>query len=64
MGTKDILLLNHKMKYQKLSDKISKLRYHGEDVPLDLVLQAEKLGRLAQISDKELKALLFNSGPR
>ena len=48
------------MKYQKLSDKISQLRYHGEDVPIDLVLQAEKLGRLARIPDKELKALLFN----
>ena len=60
MGTTDILLLNHKMKYQQLSDKISRLRHHGEDVPIDLVLQAEKLGRLAQIPDKELKALLFN----
>ena len=60
MGTTDILLLNHKMKYQQLSDKISRLRYHGEDVPIDLVLQAEKLGRLARIPDKELKALLFN----
>lgn len=60
MATTDILLLNHKMKYQQLSDKISRLRYHGEDVPIDLVLQAEKLGRLARIPDKELKALLFN----
>ena len=60
MATTDILLLNHKMKYQKLSNKISQLRYHGEDVPIDLVLQAEKLGRLARIPDKEIKALLFN----
>ena len=60
MATTDILLLNHKTKYQKLSDKIFQLRYHGEDVPIDLVLKAEKLGRLARIPDKELKALLFN----
>ena len=60
MGTKEILLLNHKMKYLMLSNKISRLRFRGEDVPLDLVLQAEKLGRLAQVPDSELNDLLFN----
>ena len=43
-----------------LSNKISRLRFRGEDVPLDLVLQAEKLGRLAQVPDSELNDLLFN----
>jgi hypothetical protein len=60
MGTNDILLLKHKMKYIMLSNMISSLRYQGKDVPLDLVLQAENLGRLARVPDKELNDLLFN----
>jgi hypothetical protein len=60
MGTEKILLLNHKMKYQEILDKIDILRYQSKPVPLDLILQAEKFGRLAQIPDEELNPILFN----
>ena len=59
MGTTDVLSLDHKMKYQELLDKIYLLRNHGKPVPLHLVLQAEKYGRLVRIPDEELKAILF-----
>ena len=54
------LLLKNKYDYLELAIKISKLRYYGEKVPTDLLLQAQRLGRLAQIPDVELNALLFN----
>ena len=60
MGTDDILLLNHKKKYQELLDEIDILRYQGKPVPLNLILQAEKFGRLAQVPNEELRAILFN----
>ena len=60
MRTEDILLLNHKMKYQELVDKIDVFRNHGKPLPLNLILQAEKFGRLAQVPDTELRAILFN----
>lgn len=60
MGTDDILLQSHKMKYQELLDKIDILRYHNKPVPLDLILQAEQFGRLAQLPNEELRSILFN----
>ena len=60
MQTTNKLFLKHKYDYLQLSLKISKLRYYGEKVPTDLLLQAQRLGRLAQIPDVELNALLFN----
>ena len=61
-------LLQHKLDYLKLTLKISKMRYHGEEPSMDLLIQAQELGCLAQIPDEELNNLLFNmdvqrSGP-
>ena len=52
--------LKHKYDYLELCLKISKLRYSNKEVPIDLLLLAQKLGSLAQIPDAELNALLFN----
>ena len=60
METDNILLLNHKVKYQELLDKIYLLRDKGKPVPINLILQAEKFGRLSQVPDEKLKAILFN----
>jgi hypothetical protein len=53
------LLLKHKYDYMELSDRISKIRYLGNDVPIDLLLQALEVGSLAEIPDDELNNLLF-----
>ena len=60
METNNKLLLKHKYDYLELSLKISKLRYYGEEISTDLLLQAQKLGCLANIPDDELNNLLFN----
>jgi hypothetical protein len=44
----------------ELSDKITKIRYDGEEVPIELLLQAIEVGGLAEIPDDELNNLLFN----
>ena len=49
-----------KLDYLKLALKISKLRYHGEEPSMDLLLQAHEVGCLAHIPDDELDNLLFN----
>jgi len=56
----DKYLLINKLEYLKLTLKISKLRYHGEEPDMDLLLEAQKIGRLAGIQDDELNNLLFN----
>ena len=56
----DKYLFKHKFDYLKLTLEISKLRYHGEEPSMDLLLQAHELGRLAYIPDDELNNLLFN----
>ena len=53
-------LLKHKLDYLQLTLKISKLRYHGKEPDMDLLLQAQKIGHLAGIGDDELNSLLFN----
>jgi hypothetical protein len=58
--TNNKLFLKHKYDYLELSDKISKIRYDGDEVPMDLLLQALNAGGLAEIPDDELKNLLFN----
>jgi hypothetical protein len=60
MEIDDRYLLKHKLQYLKLILKISRLRYHGEDPDMDLLLQAQKIGHLAGIADDELNSLLFN----
>ena len=60
METDNILLLSHKVKYQELLDKIYMHRNHGNPIPLYLMLQAERFGRLARVPDEELRAILFN----
>jgi hypothetical protein len=60
MGINNKLLLKHKYDYLELAIKISKLHYLGEEVPTDLLLQAQEIGCLAEIPDVELNALLFN----
>ena len=53
-------LLKHKSEYLELTLKISRLRYHGEEPPAELLMQAYKVGILAEIPDDELNSLLFN----
>jgi hypothetical protein len=60
METNNKVILKHKYDYKKLSDKITKIRYNGDEVPIDLLLQAHKVGCLAEIPDGELNNLLFN----
>lgn len=60
METNNKLFLKHKYDYLELSDKISKIRYDDEEVPIDLLLQALEVGGLSEIPDDELNNLLFN----
>ncbi len=60
METSDKNLLMHKLNYLKLTLKISKMRYHGKEVPMELLAQAQRVGSLADIPDNELDSLLFN----
>ncbi len=60
MEINDKLFLKYKFDYLELSLEISKLRYDGEEVPSDLLLQALQAGCLADIPDDELGNLLFN----
>jgi hypothetical protein len=57
MNTKmdDKYLLDNKLDYLKLTLKISKLRYHGDKPPEELLQEAYEIGRLAGISEIELK---------
>ena len=60
MEINDKLFLKYKYDYLELSLIISKLRYHGEEVPIDLLLQALQAGCLFDIPDDELNNLLFD----
>jgi hypothetical protein len=62
MEIDDNILVKHKLDYLKLTLKISKLRYHGEEPPIELLLQAQQVGSIAKIPDEELNDLLFNLG--
>lgn len=57
MEIDDSVILQHKLDYLKLALKISKLRYHGEEPQLDLIMQARKVGCLAGIPHEELNNL-------
>ena len=50
-------LLDHKLDYLKLTLKISKLRYHGDEPPEELLQQAYEIGRLVGISEMELESI-------
>jgi len=60
MEKNDKNLLKNKIDYLKLSLKITKLRYQGEEPPIELLMKAHELGCLAEISDDDLDNLLFN----
>ena len=60
MEINDKLFLKYKYDYLELSLKISKLRHDGEEVPIDLLLQALEVGCLADLPEDELNNLLFN----
>ena len=60
METGDKFLFRNKLEYLKLTVMISKLRYHGKEPDMDLLLEAQKLGELAAIPDDQLNNLLFN----
>jgi len=57
MVTNDKHLLKYKLDYLQLTLKISKLRYHGEEPPKELLQRAHELGRLAGVSEQELENL-------
>ena len=61
MEIDDKYLSAHKLDYLKLSLKISKMRYRGDEPPKALLQQAYKIGRLAGISEAELKSLCLNA---
>ena len=50
-------LSKHKLDYLLLSLKIHKMRYHGSEPPKELVRKAYEAGRLAGVSEEELKTL-------
>ena len=60
MEINDKYLFKNKLDYLKLSLKISKMRYHGQQPPPELLIQAHKVGCLAEIPENELNSLLFN----
>jgi len=60
MEINDKLFLKYKYDYLELSLKISKLRYDGEEVPVNLLLHALQAGCLSDIPEDELNNLLFN----
>lgn len=45
----------NKLEYLKLVLKISRIRYRGDDPPQALLKQAVETGRLAGVSEAELK---------
>ena len=57
MGIDDKYFLKLKRNYLKLSLKIWTMRYRGDEPPQELLQQAYEIGRLAGISEQELKNL-------
>ena len=57
MEIDDNIPVEYKLDYLKLSLKISKIRLQGNEPPKELLQQARELGRLADISEDELKNL-------
>lgn len=59
MEKNDKNLAELKRDYLNLVLKISKLRCRGEEPPFELIIQAQKIGRLAHISEHQLNKLLI-----
>ena len=57
MEIDDNIDVKHKIDYLKLALKISRLRLKGKEPPKKLLQQAHEMGRLAGISEDELKNL-------
>ncbi len=57
MEIDDGISVQHKLDYLKLALKISKIRYHGEEPHIDLIMKAREVGYLAGISHEELNKL-------
>ena len=57
METNNKYRFDLKYEYLKLILKISKIRHRGEEPPRKLIQRAHKIGRLAGISEQELKNL-------
>ena len=57
MEINDKYFLKHKRNYLRLFLKIWTMRRQGSEPPKDLLQQAHNLGRLAGISEEELKNL-------
>ena len=53
-------LLDHKLDYLKLTLKISKLRYHGDEPPEELLQKAYEIGQLIGIPEMELRSICSN----
>ena len=60
MEIDDKIPFNHKFDYLILSLKICRMRYNGDEAPKELLDQAYVIGRLAGISEIELKSLYFS----
>ena len=52
--------MDNKLDYLKLTLKISRLRYHGDEPPEELLQQAYEIGQLAGISEMELNSICSN----
>ena len=59
MEIDDKNLAKLKRDYLNLALKISKLRSKGEEPPVELITQAQGIGRLAHISEHQIDKLLF-----
>lgn len=57
METDDIINVKYTLNYLKVALKISKLRYQGDDPTNELLQHAYEMGRLAGVSEDELKNL-------
>ena len=51
------IIVKYKLDYLKLALKITELRFRGDEPPVELLQQAHEIGRLAGISEQELKNL-------
>ena len=60
MEIDDKYLLDNKIDYLKLTLKISRLRYHGDEPPEELLQQAYEIGQLVGVSEMELKNIRSN----
>ena len=59
METGDKYLAKLKNDYLNLVLKISKFRNEGEEPPFELIIQAQEIGRLAHVSERQIDKLLF-----